>query len=147
MLRGNAPATIDGKGRLKVPTAFRRRIEDRYGSAFFVTSTDGAGVLLYPLPVWEAFEARLASQPRYNEAVNRLRDLLSYYGAEAQMDKQGRIVIQPRLRESAGIDGAEVAVLGKHDHLEVWNNERFVKRLEANRLTDEDRRELSDLEI
>jgi MraZ protein len=53
------------------------------------------------------------------------------------MDKQGRILIAPHLRESAEMVG-EVAVLGYLNYLEVWNNERYLKRLQAEPFTDED---------
>ena len=52
MFRGSAPAKIDEKGRLKIPTDFRRVIEERYGPDLFVTSVMGDAALLYPLPVW-----------------------------------------------------------------------------------------------
>ena len=58
MLRGNAPATVDSKGRLKVPTKFRGRIEEAHGIRFYITSDDGCAVQIYPLPVWEVFEAK-----------------------------------------------------------------------------------------
>lgn len=144
MLRGNAPATMDGKGRLKIPTTFRRQIEESYGPEFFITSVDGSGVRLYPFPVWLELEEKIASFPSFEPAVTRLQDLLSYYGAQASMDKQGRLLIQPHLREAADMSG-EVAVLGKNNHLEVWNNERFLARLKANPLSEEDRRILSGL--
>jgi len=144
MLRGNAPATIDAKGRLKIPTAFRRQIEETHGPDFFITSLDGQGVRLYPFPVWLELEAKIAAQSSFDPAVGRLVDQFSYHGSEASMDKQGRILIQPRLRESAEMTG-EVAVLGKNDFLEVWNNERFVSRLKASPLSEEDRRILSSL--
>jgi MraZ protein len=144
MLRGNAPATIDAKGRLKIPTVFRRHIEETYGPDFFITSIDGDGVRLYPFPVWLELEAKIASLPSFNPAVARLQDLLSYYGAEASMDKQGRVLIQPKLREAAEMSG-EVDVLGKNNHLEVWNDERLLSRLKASPLSEEDRRILSDL--
>ncbi len=144
MLRGNAPATMDGKGRLKIPAAFRRQIEESYGPEFFITSVDGSGVRLYPFPVWLELEEKIASFPSFEPAVTRLQDLLSYYGAQASMDKQGRLLIQPHLREAADMSG-EVAVLGKNNHLEVWNNERFLARLKANPLSEEDRRILSGL--
>jgi len=56
MFRGSAPAKIDDKGRLKIPTDFRRAIEERYGPDLFVTSIAGDSALLYPLPVWEEIE-------------------------------------------------------------------------------------------
>lgn len=144
MLRGNAPATIDDKGRLKVPAAFRRAIEDAWGSDFYVTSLDGMGVRLYPFAVWLEIEGKISSAPSLNPSVGRFLDIVSYYGAQAGMDRQGRLLIQTHLRESAEMRG-EVAVLGKQNHLEVWNNERFVTRLRANPLTEEDRRILSGL--
>src|SRR5436309_2807527 len=59
MFRGSAPAKIDDKGRLKIPTDFRRYLEERYGLDLFVTSVQGDSALLYPLPVWEEIEAHL----------------------------------------------------------------------------------------
>jgi transcriptional regulator MraZ len=144
MLRGNAPATIDEKGRLKVPVVFRRTIEKQYGAQFFVTSIDGMGVRLYPLPIWKEIEDKISSLPSFNPAVARLLDAVSYFGAEVGLDGQGRLLIQQKLRDSADMRG-EVAVLGKQTFLEVWNDERFRQRLQANPLSEEDRRQLSGL--
>ena len=146
MLRGNSPTTIDSKGRLKIPTGFRRFIEDKFGPEFFVTSVNGDGVLLYPFPIWLAMEETIAAKPKFHRSLSRLRDAFSYYGTEARMDRQGRLVIPPLLRESADMSG-EVAVLGKGDHLAVWNNLRFLDRLNKNRLSEEDLQALSDLGI
>ena len=142
MLRGNAPATIDAKGRLKIPTAFRRAIEDMHGSDFFVTSIDGEGVRLYPFPIWLEIEKKMSDLPSLGPEIDILQDLFSYYGAEASMDKQGRLILQQHLRESADMKG-EVAVLGKTNYLEVWNNERFLSRLQDRKLSREDRRILA----
>jgi MraZ protein len=84
----------------------------------------------------------MADLPSLGPEVDLLQDLFSYYGAEASMDKQGRLLIQPHLRESAGMQG-EVAVLGKANYLEVWNNGRFRSRLKDRKLSREDRRILA----
>ena len=60
MLRGNAPARIDDKGRLKVPTAFRAVIQEEHGRELFVTSLTGESVRIYPMPVWLEIEQKLA---------------------------------------------------------------------------------------
>ncbi len=138
MLRGNLPAKIDDKGRLKVPTAFRAFIEETYGTQLFVTSVSGEFVLVYPLPVWEEKERKLAQLPSTLPARNRYFDRVSYFGQVAELDKQGRVLIHQRLRESAEVIAA-VAVLGQFDHLKVWNDERFVAaRLKGEPLTDQD---------
>ena len=52
MLRGNALAKVDGKGRLKLPSTFRSVLEPRYGREFFVTSLRGDSVRIYPMEVY-----------------------------------------------------------------------------------------------
>lgn len=143
MFRGSAPAKIDDKGRLKVPTEFRRHVEERYGGDLFVTSVLGDSALLYPLPVWEGIEARLAAMPSTDRTKVRYLERVSYFGQQVTLDTQGRIVIPQILRESAEISG-EVVVSAHLDYLVVWNRERFVRRLEEQPFTDEDFRALSE---
>lgn len=143
MLRGSTVATIDGKGRLKVPTEFRRQLEERYGADFFATSVRGDKALLYPLPVWEEIEARLAALPSTDPIRQRYLERVNYFGAQLRLDAQGRLVLPPILRERAAMTG-EVVVSAQIDHLELWNRERFERRLEENPFTDDDFRALSE---
>lgn len=151
-LRGNAPATVDEKGRLKLPTTFKADLdvfaksEGEPGLRAYLTSLDGKGARLYPLPVWEAIEARLASVPGTNPAKRRFLEVTAYYGSEVEPDAQGRFVIPPILREAASLVG-EVAILGQMDHLAIWNKEAFAGRLVADPLTTEDLAALADLGI
>jgi MraZ protein len=143
MLRGNHTAKIDDKGRLKIPSAFRASIEEKYGGRLFITSLDGESVRVYPLPVWEEIEAGLAAMPSTNPARRKFLDRANYFGQIAELDGQGRVLIHPRLRESAAING-EVAVLGLLTYLDVWNHERFVSsRITQNGLSDNDLNALS----
>lgn len=145
-LRGNYAARIDDKGRLKIPTAFRGLVEGQYGAELFVTSLKGTSVLIYPMPVWMALEERLARVPSAHPARLKFFDRVNYYGQGSEFDTQGRVLIHPRLRESAGMNG-EVNVFGQYDHLEVWNHERFVAKLHSEPYTDDDARALSDFGI
>jgi MraZ protein len=146
MLRGNYTARIDTKGRLKVPTAFRRYIEEKHGAEVYVTSLTGECVRLYPLPEWESIEQRLALLPSMDPSRRKFLDRTNYYGQQATMDNQGRILIQPLLRKSAGVMG-DVAVLGYLTYLEVWELERFEQRLLANPYTEEDEATIARLGI
>ena len=135
MFRGNVPAKIDDKGRLKVPTPFRKGLSEGH---CFVTSLDGDCVHIYPFQAWLQIEEKLATVPNTHPAKRKFMDRVNYFGQEASVDKQGRILIQPLLRDSAQMSG-EVAVLGKHTHLEVWNNQLFVERkLKTETLDDDD---------
>ena len=144
MLRGNALAKVDEKGRLKLPVSFRSIIEPRYGNEFFVTSLKGDSARIYPLEVYTRPEERLLEASAVKPSVTKLRTMLNYFGQSALMDGQGRLLIHPLLRERASIDG-EVAVLGQLEYLEVWNRGLFESRLEREPLTDDDLRELAAL--
>ena len=146
MLRGNSPARIDEKGRLKIPVVFRADIEDSWGSDFYITSMTGESAWIYPLNVWQEIEERLAKLPSFHPTKKKFLDRTNYYGQLTSMDKQGRVLIPPLLREAAGVVG-EVAVLGCLNYLDVWNNETFKKGLEDQPLTDDDLRVLSELGV
>jgi MraZ protein len=144
MLRGNCPAKIDAKGRIKIPNLFRRHIEDKYGRDFFVTSTSGEFARAYPMAVWVEVEKKLASAPSMTPAVVRFTNMVNYYGQAASMDDQGRLLIHPILRQKSGLDGA-VAVLGKQVYLDIWSSEKFESLLKAQPISDEDQKVLAGL--
>jgi len=141
VLMGHAPARVDDKGRLKVPADFRKFIEERYGSDCFITSMDGERALIYPMPVWNDFQGRLAKVPSTSMAKSKLLERANYYGQATTIDGQGRLLIPTVLREIAGI-AEDVVVLGNTDHLIVWNEERIQKRLAKSPLSAEDMKEL-----
>lgn len=146
MLRGNAPAKIDDKGRLKVPNAFRAVIHEEHGSEVFVTSLTGESVRIYPMPVWLEIERKLAQAPSTHPARLKFLDRVNFFGQVSELDPQGRVLIQPRLRESALMTG-EVDVLGKYDFLEVWNHDRFLAKLHREPYSDDDARALAEFGI
>ena len=143
MFRGNAPATVDDKGRLKVPNAFRSALESKYGRELFLTSVTGEYVRIYPMPVWLEFEEKLNQVPSTHPAKLRLLDRLSYFGQAGEFDAQGRVLIPVRLRESATMLG-EVDVLGQYSYLDVWNHDRFLAKMQRDPYTDDDARALAE---
>ena len=147
MLRGNHPARIDDKGRIKIPNSFRSIVESQYGTDFFVTSVTGESVRLYPMPVWLEIERKLAEMPSSNPSKQRFLDRVNFFGQVVTMDKQGRLVLPQLLREAAAMEG-EVSVLGLQNHLAVWNQKRLQDRLfKKEPFTDEDGRLLAEYGI
>jgi MraZ protein len=143
MLRGNHPARIDDKGRLKVPNGFKATIEARWGQELFATSVTGEYVRLYPMPVWLEIERRLAEVPSSHPSKQRFLDRVNFFGQVTVLDRQGRIVLPPLLREAAAMSG-EVSVLGLQNQLAVWNRKRLEERLfKKEPFTDEDGRVLA----
>ena len=146
MLRGNYTARIDVKGRLKVPTPFRRHIDEQHGSEFYVTSLTGDSVRLYALPEWESIEQRLSLLPSMDPARRKFLDRTNYYGQQQTMDAQGRVLIHPLLRKSAEVVG-DVVVLGYLTYLEVWELDKFQKRMLADPYTEADEAAIARLGI
>ena len=145
MLRGNYTARIDAKGRLKVPTPFRRFIDDKHGAEFYVTSLTGENVRLYALPEWESIEQRLSLLPTMDPARRKFLDRTNYYGQQQTMDAQGRVLIHPLLRKSARLPAC-----GRPrylTYLEVWELDKFQKRLLSDPYTEEDESAIARLGI
>jgi MraZ protein len=146
VFRGNAPARIDDKGRLKVPNTFRSLIESKYGRELFLTSVTGESVRIYPMPVWLDVEERLAKMPSTHPSRLRYLDRVNYFGSPGELDVQGRVLIPVRLRDAATMAG-DVDVLGLVNYFDVWNHERFIARLQRDPYTDEDARALAEFGI
>src|SRR5512132_2102242 len=146
MFRGNHPARVDDKGRLKVPAEFKRVIDEKYGNQFYITSLDGKVAQVYPFEEWERIEQKLASLSTFNPTKKKFLDRVNYYGQMIEMDGQGRLLIPQLLRDNAQIKG-EVAVLGNLTYLIVRNLELFRKEIEEQAFTAEDEKTLDDLGI
>jgi transcriptional regulator MraZ len=147
MLRGNHPARIDEKGRIKIPNGFRTLVETQYGQELFVTSVTGEYVRLYPMPVWLEIERKLSEVPSTNPSKLRFLDRVNFFGQTVAIDKQGRVLIPQVLRETAAMAG-EVSVLGLQNHMALWNRRRLEERLfKKEPFTDEDGRALSEFGI
>ena len=146
MFRGNSPATIDGKGRLKVPNTFRSQLESKYGRELFLTSLTGEYVRIYPMPVWLDIEQKLGGMPSTHPSKLRFLYRVNYFGQAGELDSQGRILIPVRLREAATMAG-DVDVLGQFNYLDVWNHDRFLTRLQREPYTDDDARALAEFGI
>jgi MraZ protein len=146
MFRGNHPTRVDEKGRLKVPSEFKRVIDEKYAQKFYITSLDGTVAQVYPFEEWERIEQKLAQLSTFNPTKKKFLNRTNYYGQVVEMDGQGRLLIPQILREAAQIRG-EVAVLGNLTYLEVRNLEAFRKEIEEQAFSDDDTKTLDELGI
>ena len=145
MLRGNYPATVDEKGRVKIPADFLEELR-KSGKKFYVTSSNGDRAMVYPMKVWEEIEKKLAKLSSHNRAKQKFLARTNYYGQVVEVDGQGRILIPPVLRESAEMKG-DVDIQGHLTYLQVWNHTRFLEQLNRNPITAEDEQSLDELGI
>ena len=141
MLRGNNLATVDEKGRVKIPSDFLAELR-KGGGKFYVTSDTGEYARIYPMKAWEEIEKKLANLSSHNSARQKFLARTNYFGQVVEVDGQGRILIPPVLRESAQMKG-EVDVAGRLTYLEVWNHARFLDQyINHNQITAEELEQL-----
>ncbi len=145
VLRGNYPARVDEKGRVKIPAAFLEALRE-YGNKFYVTSENGDYVRVYPMKIWNEIEEKLARLSSHNRTKQKFLTRTNYYGQLVELDGQGRILVPPILRESAQMRG-DVDVLGNLNYLQIWNHTRFLDNLKASPITDDDEKTLDELGI
>ena len=146
MFRGNHPTRVDEKGRLKVPAEFKRLIDEKYGTQFYITSLDGKVAQVYPFEEWQRIEEKLAKLSNFNPTKKKFLNRTNYYGQLVEIDGQGRVLIPALLRDAAQIQG-EVAVVGNLTYLEVQSIEAYKKDIEENPFTQDDENTLNELGI
>ena len=124
MFRGNHQTRVDEKFRLKLPAEFKRMVDEQYGPAFYITSQDGKRAQLWPMKVWEEYEAKIVQLEETDPDREDFLNVTSYYGQTVEMDSQGRLLMPPVIRQEAKLTG-DVNVLGMQKILEVTNLEMF----------------------
>jgi MraZ protein len=114
--------SLDGKGRVVVPSTFRRGLED---GCVVAKGQDGQLVVFSV----DDFQAKAAEvMEREQNRSGRLFSRTMFGGADLQgIDKSGRLLVKPDLRTFAGLEmSSEVAVVGVFDHVELWNRDRYL---------------------
>lgn len=127
MFRGQHRHTVDDKGRLSIPAKYREALESAFEAPLFVTVMDGC-LVAYPAGEWRALEEKLNAMPRFDEKVQRFRRLFYAPAQECQLDKAGRILIPPTLRDHAGLT-RDVVLAGMGKTFEIWDAERHAKMM------------------
>ncbi len=143
--RGGFPATIDAKGRVKLPARLREQLEGAYGRDVYVCSFFPHELRLYPLPVWEQVEDRLIAKPSMKPAMLKLIERVNY-GQQVEVDEQGRLLVPALLREMVDVEG-EIVVSGRINHLALTRRDRAGAFLKEASLSDDELEELAELEL
>lgn len=118
---GSYQHQIDEKGRLSLPAPFRR---DGADEPMVLVRAFPEALTLYPQSTWREVEERLREMQRRNPRTRAFVLGITAQAAEVVPDRQGRILVPPRLQEAVGIEG-QVLVVGAIDRIELWNPARF----------------------
>jgi MraZ protein len=128
MFRGRHTHTIDAKGRVSIPTAYRTEITMRSEKASILTNDKGC-LALYAYEDWVEIEENLAAQSQVRpETKSYIRFVVS--GAtECSFDSQGRILVPQHLRDHAHLE-REVTIAGVGPRIEIWDKTLFDQDLQ-----------------
>jgi MraZ protein len=77
---------------------------------------------------WEAIEARSG---KLSSVKSNVQSFLRYFysgAAECELDKQGRVLIPPSLREAIDLD-KQVVLAGMLNRLEIWSQVRWDEEM------------------
>jgi MraZ protein len=124
MFRGNFTAKIDEKGRVSFPARFREALDTSGSDEVCITNfrVDGRNCLdVYPQAKWLDMEQRLReSQERSPRVIKFFQNYYLPGVQECRLDRQGRILLCPRLREYANLD-REVVLIGIGNKLRIFD--------------------------
>lgn len=123
MFRGRFEHSIDTKGRVSVPSKFREVLATKFDERLVLTNFDNC-LWAYAVAEWQKLEEKIAGLPQLREEVKALQRVFISAATECPIDKSGRILIPPTLREYAAID-KDVVLVGMVNRIEIWSKERW----------------------
>jgi len=120
MFRGRYTHAIDAKGRVSIPSKFRDVLDGQGELAFMVTNDLDPCLVAYPMEEWLAEEKRIQSLPNFVPETLQYKRFFISGAQECPIDRQGRILIPPSLREHAQLQ-REALFVGLLEKFEIWS--------------------------
>ena len=120
LFRGASNLSLDDKGRMTMPSRYRQAILDMCEGNMIMTVDLDECLLLYPYAEWVEIEKKIASLPSLNKHARTLQRLLIGYATDVSMDKNGRLLVPPPLREFASLD-KQIMLIGQGNKFELWD--------------------------
>ena len=120
MFTGEYRHTVDEKGRLAVPARFRAQLADGAVVARWLDEC----LAIFPKPAWEDLATKVRGLPITDAGARNFQRYLFAGAFEAELDRQGRVLVPQGLRQFAGL-GGEAVVVGLVDHAEIWAPSRW----------------------
>ncbi|HKO53550.1 MAG TPA: division/cell wall cluster transcriptional repressor MraZ [Polyangiaceae bacterium] len=131
MFRGQFIHSVDAKGRISLPARFRDVLVGDDQAGFVITPALFDPCLhVYPMKTWEDFEQEVAKLPSLDPNAVRFRRMYVSAAVECELDKAGRVLVPPHLRERAELDKSEALWAGMGKNLELWSRARWDAALD-----------------
>ncbi len=119
--------SIDPKGRVMVPSAFRDVIRENYSSKLIVTVAPVDRCLhLYPVEEWENLLEKVSVLPKSHRSMKLFLRTVVGSAVETGIDKQGRVLVPSSLRTDGDLKG-ELVIVGVLEKIEIWDKDLWDK--------------------
>lgn len=118
MFMGEYQHNIDDKGRVIIPVKYR----DELGATFIITRGLDKSLFVYPSSEWKQIEQKLKSLPFTRSDARKFTRFFFSGAVEAELDKQGRVMIPGNLRDYAQLN-KECVFIGVSNRIEIWSKE------------------------
>lgn len=130
MFRGASSIAVDSKGRIAIPTRYRNMLlENCEGQLVCTIDIQQKCLLLYPLYEWEEVEEHLRSLSSTHPGERRVKRLLLGYANEIEMDRSGRLLLAPVLREHIQLS-KQAMLVGQMNKFEIWDEAAWKAQIE-----------------
>lgn len=120
MFIGRFRHNIDSKGRVSIPVKFRELLQGRFEEHLIITSDFDGCLVAYPKDEWQTIAEKAKGLPMMQKEVKDFMRFFYSGAVECMLDKQGRILVPPELREYAGLN-KEVILIGMFNKIEIWD--------------------------
>ena len=120
MFIGEYLHSLDQKGRVAIPAKFRADL----AAGCVVTRGLDNSLVIYSDPCWEEMAKKLSKLPFSSRDARAFSRLMLSGAMDLELDKQGRVLIPPYLRDYAGLS-SEVIITGAYNRLEVWAKDKW----------------------
>ena len=118
--------SIDSKGRLNIPSRFRKSLSKKDANTFVITKGLDPCIWVYPLTEWLKIENNLRNLSSVKNINRTFVRHTTRYASSSTYDKQGRVLLTPSLVNYAGIN-KEVLIIGAIRKIEIWNPGKLLE--------------------
>ena len=117
---GEYSYSLDSKGRINVPSKFRKALSNDNDNTFVITRGMDSCVWVYPLIQWKEIESNLRNLSSLSKIHRAFVRNTVRYATPSTYDRQGRITLPPSLVNYAKLD-KDVLIIGMVNKMEIWN--------------------------
>lgn len=126
MFLGRYEHTINAQGRTSISAKFREELHSLGDDSLIITN-EVECLVAWPKSEWQKFMERLMKLPQTSKEFSEFVRFYVSGAQECQIDKLGRVLIPPNLREHAGLN-REIVLAGMINKIEIWSKDRWAQK-------------------